>query len=113
VTAQDNLSPPQFHGTAAALAPGQVIEPGHPHNFAHLEGSPHVFFSPSVESARWYAMLAADMDETREHTYQVEPTGAHEMDPESIGSFVPPSLKGSRRTAHPLRIVREVGREAG
>jgi hypothetical protein len=37
-------------------------------------------------------MTAADMDETHEHTYQVEPTGEHEPDPESVGSFVPPSL---------------------
>lgn len=94
MTASDHLSPKQFyyHGTAAELPAGAHIEPGHAHNFGHLAGSPHVYFTPHVESACWYAMTAADMDETHEHTYQVEPTGEHEPDPESVGSFVPPSL---------------------
>jgi hypothetical protein len=95
-----------FHGTNAELTPEEMIEPGHAHNYAHLENSPHVFFTPHLDSARDYALVAAYPEAG--HTYQVEPTGEHEPDPESVGSFVPPSLKGARRSKGPLRIVRRV-----
>ena len=114
MTADENLSAAQFfHGTSAKLGPGDLIEPGRPHNFSHLEGSPHVFFTPHAESAKWYAMIASDMEDG--HTYQVEPTGHHELDPEGISSFAPPSLQGSRMSRQPLRVVRELerDREAG
>lgn len=103
-----NLQPLQFyHGTHAKLSPGALVQPGHPPNYE--SSSPeHVYFSPQAESARWYAYVASNMGTRGEHTYQVEPTGAHEMDPESIGSFVPPSLKGSRRSISPLRVIGEV-----
>jgi Rifampin ADP-ribosyl transferase len=103
-----------YHGTAADLSAGALIEPGRAHNFAHLAGTDSVYFTPRLESARWYAMLAADLAQGR--VYQVEPTGSHAPDPESAGSFVPPSLSGARASEYPLRVIREVQpdeREAG
>lgn len=109
MSAHDHLSPVQFyHGTHAQLSPGDYIEPGHPGNF-DASSPEHVYFTPHVESARNYAFsLGAFREPPSEHTYEVETTGEHELDPEAIGSFVPPSLKDARRSRSPLRVVREV-----
>lgn len=109
MAASDHLQERQFfHGTTAKLQPGDMIEPGRPKNFAgSLDGK--VYFTPHVESARDYAFaLGGFSDPPSEHTYRVEPTGPHELDPEGIGSFVRPSLQGSRMSGHPLRVVGEV-----
>jgi rifampin ADP-ribosylating transferase len=92
-----------FHGTDAVLEPGDFIEPGHPHNFPHLEGDPEVFFSPHVATAIRYA----NRGDGEGHVYQVEPTGPHWLDYEAM-SRTPDYLQDSRRTDRPLRVVREV-----
>lgn len=108
MSAADNLQPQQFfHGTHVELSPGALIEPGHEPNYESSSRA-HVSFTPHAESGRWYAFAASHMGERGEHTYQVEPTGPHELDPEAIGSFVPPSLKDARRSTSPLRVIKEI-----
>jgi len=106
MTAQDNLSRPQFyHGTHLKMQPGDMVEPGHPSAWPgddhdrHL----HVYMSESPYVAMDFAGKRGGGKGG--HVYSVETTGAAEHDPE-----LPPdeweSHKGWR-SSHPLKVTGE------
>jgi len=97
-----------YHGSPFRLAEDDLIEPGHDPVNADDGPLPHVFFTRSPhDAARWAEEGSRYLNEedspgwtTYPHVYEVEPTGPHEDDPQ--GEF-----EGDRRSAHPLRVVRE------
>lgn len=92
------ITGPLFHGGRAHLTPGQLITPGRrPNTWGDAPGrSTHVFFSTDLDTSLSYAHRLG----TRGRLYEVEPTGAFTFDG-----------PGAYKTAHPLRVVREVPRE--
>lgn len=85
---------PYYHGTAARLSPGNLIEPGHKgHDVSSKE---HVYLAASDSVARTFGGLAAVRNKAKTYSiYRVEPTGPVEPDPDGMG----------HRTRHPLRVI--------
>jgi hypothetical protein len=86
MSASDHLSPGQFfHASNAEFEPGDMVEPGHParHVYAGTDASKVGFFG--------------------RNTYQVEPTGQMEADPEDVWSM------GFYRSKQPLRVLGRAG----
>lgn len=105
MSADDHLSGPQFfHGTKHEFSPGDMVDPGHPptKGAGRADRSDHVYAATDPEIASRYGR----------HTYQVEPTGDVELDPELIASFgrVPanPANRTHWRSKSPMRVIREV-----
>lgn len=95
MAAEDHLSPVQFfHSTPAELRPGDVLDPRHEPRTAIPSQHGHVYVGTTPNAFRTFY---------RPFSYQVEPTGPVETDPMSDGF----------RSAHPMRVVREVSREEG
>ncbi len=86
-----------YHGTKAALAPGDLIEPGHPGDFVHL--------TDTLDAASWQGETAPGDGPGR--IYLVEPTGTVADAPDSIEG-APPGLTRSYRSNEPLRVAGEV-----
>lgn len=101
-----NLNRQQFYHTSyEPFNEGDFAEPGHQPNF-NGSSSQHVYFSSSLKAARGWADVLDEMphDETQEpRIFKATPTGPYEPDPK--GEF-----PGDSRTAHPLRIGREIKR---
>lgn len=115
-----------FHGTRSVLHPGDVLTPGeanrypsHPvpgqeNQWVHLTAKGDEAHRWGETSDAWGAQKRAEEagrglrirpgytahDEYRPRVYEVEPTGATEMDPDKEGM--------SYRTSHPVRVIREV-----
>lgn len=90
---------PWYHGTAAELQPGDLIEPGkHPKSFPSSDEEwrnvprDHVYFTNRRRYVTEYY---------GPNLYEVEPTGPHTHDPEYRD-------RQMRRSQHPLRVVRKV-----
>jgi hypothetical protein len=101
---------PFFHGTKAALLPGDELVPGFGSNFQRDRVMNHVYFTTLVSTAAWGAQLAtalADLDEDG-HVYVVEPLGPYEDDPNVTDKKFPGNPTRSYRTRSPLRIVAEL-----
>ncbi len=94
------ITGPLFHGGRASLAPGQLITPGRrPNSWGDAPGkSTHVYFSTERDTSLSYSHRLG----ARGRLYEVEPTGAFTFD--ACGGT------GAYKTAHPLRVVREVPR---
>lgn len=96
-----------YHGTRAALAPGDLVEPGSPRAVGEGEGATtHVYLTPTLDEAIWDAEIARGEGPGR--VYLVEPTGEIEdasnpTDPKAPGH---PSM--SWRSREPLRVTGEV-----
>ena len=102
-----HIEGPFYHGSKAALAPGDELVPGHPSNFHAGRVSNHVYFSALLEPAVWGAELAtalSDSDE-RGYVYIVEPTGPFEDDPNLTNRKFPGNVTQSYRTRDPVRIA--------
>jgi 8-oxo-dGTP pyrophosphatase MutT (NUDIX family) len=85
---------PYYHGTAARLSPGALIEPGHKGH--DVSSKKHVYLSATDSVARTFGGLAAVRNKAKTYSiYQVEPTGPVEPDPDGMG----------HRSEHPLRVV--------
>lgn len=95
-----------YHGTKAALAPGDLIVAGYASNFGKRRNAKYVYLTAMLEAATWGAELAAG--EGRGHIYIVEPTGPFEDDPNLTDQRFPGNPTRSYRTRDPLRVVAEV-----
>ncbi len=95
-----------FHGTRAALGPGDLIEVGHRSNFSEDSALSWVYFAGTLDAAIWGAELA-DGD-GRARVFVVEPTGAYEDDPNLTNKRFEGNPTQSFRSRAPLRIVAEV-----
>lgn len=94
-----------YHGTRAALKPGDLIGPGYASNYTTRK-SPWVYFSETLDAATWGAELARGEGPGR--IYVVEPTGAFMDDPNLTDRKFPGNPTKSYRSQQPLRVVSEL-----
>jgi rifampin ADP-ribosylating transferase len=97
---------PFFHGTKAALSPGDLIEAGRESNFGDRDVANFVYMTATMDAAIWGAELAVGDGSGR--IYRVEPTGSFEHDPNLTDSKFRGNRTRSYRTVAPLRVVEEV-----
>ena len=97
---------PFFHGTRAALEPGDLLEPGRDSNYGARARANYIYVTAGFEAAIWAAELAAGDGPPR--LYEVEPTGPLEDDPNLTDQRFAGNPTRSYRTKEPLRVVREV-----
>ena len=102
---------PLYHGTRAALKPGDLIGPGYATNYGTGRKANHVYFAATLEAAVWGAELA--MGEGRGRIYIVEPTGPFGDDPNLTDKKFPGNPTKSYRSKHPVRITGEVSEWQG
>lgn len=96
-----------YHGTKAALKPGDLIAPGHAPNFGDLQRTTSwVYLTATLDAATWGAELARGDGPGR--IYIVEPTGPIEDDPNLTDKKFPGNPTRSYRTREPLRVTGEV-----
>lgn len=96
-----------YHGTKAALRPGDLIEPGRRPNFGDLERvHPWIYFTGTLDAATWGAELALGDGPGR--IYVVEPTGPFEDDPNLTEKKFPGNPTKSYRSREPLRVTAEL-----
>lgn len=94
-----------YHGTRAALKPGDLIVPGHASNFGARRKANHVYFSATLDAAIWGAELAQGTGPGR--IYIVEPTGPFEDDPNLTNKRFPGNPTRSYRSRDPVMVVAE------
>jgi len=97
---------PFYHGTKAALKPGDLLEPGHRSNYGERRVANYVYLTATLDAAAWGAELAAGDGPGR--IYRVEPTGPIEDDPNLTDKKYPGNPTRSYRTRYPLRVAGEV-----
>ena len=95
-----------FHGTRAALEPGDLIVVGYQSNFTEATALSWVYFTRTLDAAIWGAELAAGSG--RERIYVVEPTEQIEDDPNLTNKKFPGNPTLSYRSRDPLRVIAEV-----
>ena len=95
-----------FHGTRAALTPGETLEAGRASNYGARRAAGWVYVSATLDAAVWGAELAVGDGPGR--IYVVEPTGALEDDPNLTDQRFPGNPSRSYRTRKPLRVLGEV-----
>ncbi|GHF39854.1 hypothetical protein GCM10017056_09250 [Seohaeicola zhoushanensis] len=100
-----------FHGTKAALQPGDEMVVGHPSAFSEGDPLSWVYFTATLDAAIWGAELARGDGPGR--IYVVEPTGPVEDDPNLTDRKFPGNPTLSFRSRAPLRIIAEVTGWAG
>lgn len=101
-----DATPPFYHGTRAALAPGDLIAPGFASNYGQRATASWVYCSATLDAAIWGAELAAGDGPGR--IYVVEPTGAFVDDPNLTDQRFPGNPARSYRSQAPLRVLGEV-----
>ena len=101
---------PFFHGTTAALQPGDLLRSGFPSNYRPEIVMNHVYFTALRDGAGLAAEVAVELagSAATPHVYEVEPTGDFENDPNVTDKKFPGNPTRSYRTAAPLRVVREL-----
>ena len=101
---------PFYHGTTAALGPGDLLTAGFRSNYRPDVVMNHVYFTATRDGAGLAAELAAELtsDGHTPHVYLVEPTGPFEDDPNVTDKKFPGNPTRSYRTSEPLRVVAEV-----
>ena len=97
---------PFFHGTKAALQPGDLLTAGFNSNYRPEVVMNHIYFTAIVDGAGLAAELAPGDDAP--HVYEVEPTGEFENDPNVTDKKFPGNPTRSYRSGAGLRVVREV-----
>jgi hypothetical protein len=97
---------PFFHGTKADLNPGERLEPGYSSNFGERREANFIYFTATMDAAKWGAELA--VGEGRGRIYRVEPTGPFEDDPNLTNQRFPGNPTRSYRTRDPLRVIEEI-----
>lgn len=101
---------PFFHGTIAALQPGDLLTAGRRSNYRPEVVMNHVYFTALVDGAGLAAELAAVLAGGRPtpRVYTVEPTGEFEDDPNVTDKKFPGNPTRSFRSTAPLRVVGRV-----
>lgn len=97
---------PFFHGTKAKLKIGDLLEAQNLSNYQDRKSN-FIYFTASLEAAKWGAELAAG--ETQERIYLVEPQGGFENDPNLTDKRFPGNPTRSYRSKSSLKIVAELG----
>jgi len=98
---------PLYHGTRAALKPGDLIKPGHIPNFGNKARTiTCVYLSRTLDAATWGAELAVGEGPGR--IYVVEPTGPIEDDPNLTNKKYRGNPTKSFRSREPLRVIGEI-----
>lgn len=99
-----------FHGTRAALAPGDLIAAGHRSNYRPEVTMNHVYFTERRDGGGLAAEIAVLLgpEGSVPHVYRVEPTGPFEDDPNVTDKKFPGNPTRSFRSAAPLRVLEEV-----
>jgi hypothetical protein len=97
---------PFFHGTKAALAPGDVLEAGRASNFGRGDTANFVYLTATMDAAIWGAELALGDGPPR--IYRVEPTGPIENDPNLTDQRYPGNPTRSYRARDAIRVMEEV-----
>lgn len=95
-----------FHGTKAALNPGDTIVAGFGSNYAVGDRSRFVYLTSNLNVAAWGAELANGTGPGR--IYVVEATGPVEDDTNVTDKKFPGNPTRSYRTREPLLVVGEV-----
>jgi rifampin ADP-ribosylating transferase len=96
-----------YHGTRAALRPGDLLKPGYLSNFgATARTANYIYFTRTLDAAAWGAELAAG--EGRGRIYGVEPTGPLEDDPNLTNKRFRGNPTKSFRSREALRITGEI-----
>ena len=107
MTAMDEAVPRTFyHGTRAALKPGDLIEAGFSSNYGARKKGSWVYLTGTLDAAIWGAELAVGDGPGR--IYVVEPTGPIEDDPNLTDKRFPGNPTRSYRTRDPVRVLGEV-----
>lgn len=108
MAATDHLSPAQFyHGTRHRFAVGDLVEPGHAVNTpgaARPDRTGHVYAASNEGDASFFG--------TR--TYEVEPTGHMEIDPELVSAYGAPTRPEQAthwRSKQSMRVTRSLNYE--
>lgn len=97
---------PFFHGTGAALQPGDLLTPGFNSNYRPEVVMNHIYFTAMTGGAGLAAEVAAL--EGQPHVYEIEPTGDYEDDPNVTDKKFPGNPTRSYRSTAPLKVLREV-----
>lgn len=97
---------PFFHGTKAVLPIGSKLHPGYRSNFESGRTLNHIYFTATLDAAKWGAELA--LGDERERIYIVEPLGEFENDPNLTDKRFPGNPTRSYRSSSPLKIVAEL-----
>ena len=97
---------PFFHGTKAQLKIGDLLEAQNRSNYQDKKSN-YIYFTASLEAAKWGAELAAS--DAKERIYLVEPQGEFENDPNLTDKRFPGNPTRSYRSKSPLKIVAELG----
>ncbi|MBI4952975.1 MAG: NAD(+)--rifampin ADP-ribosyltransferase [Myxococcales bacterium] len=95
-----------FHGTKAALRPGDLIEAGRSSNYGKRKRAAYVYLTATLDAAVWGAELAVGEGPGR--IYVVEPAGPIEDDPNLTDKKFPGNPTKSYRTRDPLRVTGEI-----
>ena len=95
-----------FHGTKAALKPGDLIEVGRSSNYGARKKAAFVYLTATLDAATWGAELA--LGEGPGRIYVVEPTGPIEDDPNLTDKKFPGNPTKSYRSRAPLRVTGEI-----
>ena len=106
----DHVAGPFFHGTRAALDPGDELVPGRSSNFQEGRVSNNIYFTTLLGTAAWGAELATALAGSgdRGHIYVVQPLGPFEDDPNVTNKRFPGNPTASYRTRDPLLVLHEV-----
>jgi rifampin ADP-ribosylating transferase len=92
------------------LEPGDLLTPGRPSNYRPEVVMNHIYFTALRDGAGLAAELASELatDNPSPRVFEVEPLGPFEDDPNVTDKKFPGNPTRSYRSAHPLRVVREV-----
>ncbi len=101
---------PFFHGTKAALAPGDQITAGRPSNYRPDVTMNHVYFTALKDGAGLAAEIAVMLGPagSQPHVYLVSPSGPFEDDPNVTDKKFPGNPTRSYRTTEPLVVLEEI-----
>lgn len=97
---------PFFHGTKAQLNIGDKLEAQNQSNYQDKKSN-YIYFTASLEAAKWGAELAAG--DAKERIYLVEPQGDFENDPNLTDKRFPGNPTRSYRSKSPLTIIAALG----
>lgn len=109
-TTEDPQHAAHFHGTRAALRPGDLVTAGHRSNYRPDVVMNHVYFTARRDGGGLAAEIAALLgpDDAVPHVYRVKPTGPFEDDPNVTDKKFPGNPTLSYRSEAPLRVLEEI-----